>query len=230
MDILKSVLKKPKGEPENAPLTAEEAESEVRDKLSRSVREEPYCSHFKTYPFICPHPKRALPRLTEPGWENMELRSLRWQVFLVDPRSATPVSSLIYDEVGRNGGYELMRDFKVKAEERMVCISKDEDWEWKWEKVRVMKQCIPPNPKLRDAIDTARRRYAGILRDIDHRDIDVLYTGETAPVGAFQHDQDLIIKGVRPLNIRTYQTTDIIPRGAHSTLASQPIGRNVGSA
>ena len=80
----------------------------------------------------------------------------------------------------------------------VTSISKEDGWEWKEEKVRAMLETNPPNPKHRELIDKAREKYAALLRDIDYRDVDVLFTGADGHPGIFIHDQDRIIRAVCP--------------------------------
>ncbi len=58
--------------------------------------------------------------MVEAKLSEMEFWSLRMQVFLVDPRSATPITRLMYGKLTKPEVYELMYGFNQRAEVMMV--------------------------------------------------------------------------------------------------------------
>lgn len=175
---------------------------------------EPLSGPLTYLPYIAPNasPPCALANLFSASLESMEYSSLREQLFLVDPRSTTPVAKLVFLGLPSNEAFVLMAQFNSAAEWRlMTAFPKRDDWRWKWEKVRVMMATDPPNPKHRQLIEMGRQQYAELLRDYKYCDIDVLYTNQGVHPDWFTEDEEELIHAVSRFSPLHSQSTDASP-------------------
>lgn len=125
---------------------------------------------------------------------DVAFTSLRLVIFQIDSKSATPIAHILREQLSDAEVFVLIHQYQQYSK----AIQQQEDSRSKRPLVKAAKPLLPP--KLRAKIDEAREKHADNLGVGKMVDVEIMYTGTAASIGAMEFDRHAIEGFVRFTN------------------------------